>query len=122
MRAREEVHLDIAVRRGAAGGREVVAVARTGAAPRVLGRAPLPPGPVRLEIAASADAYELRAGVGRRLASLGRVAVRAFSAETIARRGTLHFTGAVIGMYATGRGRRAAAPADFDWFEYRALP
>jgi len=25
-------------------------------------------------------------------------------------------------MYATGSGRPASAPADFDWCEYRALP
>ena len=28
------------------------------------------------------------------------------------------YTGAVIGMYATGNGIPCAAPADFDWFEY----
>jgi xylan 1,4-beta-xylosidase len=28
------------------------------------------------------------------------------------------FVGVYIGMYATGNGNRAAAPADFDWFEY----
>jgi xylan 1,4-beta-xylosidase len=28
------------------------------------------------------------------------------------------FTGVYVGMYATGNGRRCAAPADFDWFEY----
>jgi alpha-N-arabinofuranosidase len=118
VRAREEVHADVAVRRGAAG-REAVAIARTGGAPRVLGRVALPAGPTELEIAATADAYALRVKVGRRFVTLGWVATRAFSAETIARRGTLHFTGAVVGMYATGRGTPARAAADFDWFEYR---
>lgn len=28
------------------------------------------------------------------------------------------WTGAYIGMYATGNGRRSTVPADFDWFEY----
>jgi alpha-N-arabinofuranosidase len=41
------------------------------------------------------------------------------STETIKRSGILHFTGVVIGMYATGRGQRASVPADFDWFSYR---
>ena len=26
----------------------------------------------------------------------------------------------MIGLYATGNGRPATAPADFDWFEYEA--
>ena len=122
VRAREEVHAEIAVRLGA-GGRVAAALARTrGGARRLLGRAALPAGAVELEIAATADAYELAVGVGRRRRVLGRVPTRAFSAETIARRGTLHFTGAVLGMYATGSGRPASAPADFDWCEYRALP
>ncbi|MBN1128875.1 MAG: glycoside hydrolase family 43 protein [Chitinispirillaceae bacterium] len=29
------------------------------------------------------------------------------------------FTGVVIGMYATGNGKKCAVPADFDWIEYR---
>jgi alpha-N-arabinofuranosidase len=77
---------------------------------------------VELEIGASDTAYELAVGGGRRRRALGGVPPRAFSAETIARRGSFHFTGAVLGMYATGRGGAAGAPADFDWFEYRALP
>jgi len=28
------------------------------------------------------------------------------------------FTGAFIGMYATGNGKSSSAPADFDWLEY----
>jgi alpha-N-arabinofuranosidase len=28
------------------------------------------------------------------------------------------FTGVFLAMYATGNGRPAQAPADFDWFEY----
>jgi alpha-N-arabinofuranosidase len=122
VRAREEVHAEIAVRLGD-GGREAVALARTGGGKtRVLGRVSLQPGPLELEIAASETAYELAVGAGRRRRVLGRLPTSAFSAETIARRGTLHFTGAVLGMYATGRGRPAGVPADFDWCEYRALP
>jgi alpha-N-arabinofuranosidase len=121
VRAREEVHAEVAVRLGLAG-REAVAVSRSGGAARLLGRAPLPAGPVELEIAAGHGAYELSVVSGRRRRPLGRVPTRAFSAETIARRGSFHFTGTVLGMYATGRGRPAGAPADFDWFEYRALP
>jgi alpha-N-arabinofuranosidase len=121
VRAREEVHAEIAVRLGAAG-REAVAFTRTGGKARLLGRLPLAPGPIEIEIEARADGYALAVGAGRRRRVLGRAPTRAFSAETIARRGTLHFTGAVLGMYATGRGRPAGAPADFAWCEYSALP
>ena len=29
------------------------------------------------------------------------------------------FTGVYIGMYATGNGKSASSPADFDWFRYQ---
>ena len=49
---------------------------------------------------------------------LGTVSTRALSAETIhAATGRHHFTGAVIGLYASGSGRQTTAPADFDSFE-----
>jgi alpha-N-arabinofuranosidase len=60
-------------------------------------------------------------GKGRGRILLGQVPARALSAETIARRGPMHFCGVVIGMYATGRGRPCQVPADFDWFDYRPL-
>jgi len=31
------------------------------------------------------------------------------------------WTGVVIGMYATGNGKRCTVPADFDWFEYTSI-
>ena len=119
VRAREDFHLDVAVRLGRAG-REVVAVRRTGAGSRVLGRAPLQPGPVELCIRAENDCYQLLAGNGRARVLLGQVPAQALSAENITRRGPMHFCGVVIGMYATGRGQSCAVPADFDWFDYRA--
>jgi alpha-N-arabinofuranosidase len=118
VRAREDFHLDLAVRLGRAG-REVVAVRRTGGASRVLGRALIPPGPIELCIRAENDYYQLLAGKGRASILLGQVPARALSAEAITRRGPMHFCGVVLGMYATGRGRPCRAPADFDWFEYR---
>ena len=67
-----------------------------------------------------------RASTGSRAApavsqELGRVPTRSFSAETIlASTGRHHFTGAMIGLYATGGGTRATVPADVEWFEYTA--
>jgi alpha-N-arabinofuranosidase len=121
VRAREDFHLDLAVRLGRAG-REVVALRRTGAAARVLGRAPLPPGPVRLGIHAEDNQYQMLVGAGRARILLGSVPARALSAETITLRGPMHFCGTVIGMYATGRGQPCGSPADFDWFDYRPSP
>jgi alpha-N-arabinofuranosidase len=119
VRAREEFHLDLAIR-WTADGREAVATVRAGKNRRTLGRVQLPgQGRVRLEISATAAAYRFRAGTGNRLRLLGTVPTRMLSTETIKRSGILHFTGVVIGMYATGRGQRASVPADFDWFSYR---
>jgi xylan 1,4-beta-xylosidase len=117
VRAREEFHLDVEVRLGR-GGREVVAVRRAGGPPRVLGRAPLSDGAVELEIDATAERYRLGARVGRRWVTLGEVAARALSAEAMSRRGIMHFTGAVLGLYATGKGNPATTPADFRSFHY----
>ena len=65
--------------------------------------------------------YAEVAANNRRVEELGRVRTRAFSAETILQRtGRHHFTGAMIGLYATGAGSRAESPADFHWFDYAA--
>ena len=45
--------------------------------------------------------------------TLEEVSARFLSSETVG-----GFTGAYVGPYATGNGRAAAAPADFDFFEY----
>ena len=42
---------------------------------------------------------------------------RDVSSERASADGPMCFTGVYVGMYATGNGRRASAPADFDWFE-----
>jgi len=118
VRAREDFHLDVAVRLGRAG-REVVALRRTGGVSRVLGRASIPPGSIELCVRAENDHYQILAGTGRGRVLLGQVPARALSAETITRRGPMHFCGVVIGMYATGRVQPCQVPADFDWFDYR---
>jgi xylan 1,4-beta-xylosidase len=32
------------------------------------------------------------------------------------------WTGAYLGMYSTGNGQKCTSPADFDWFDYQAIP
>jgi len=71
VRAREDFHIDLAVRLGRAG-REVVAVRRTGGASRVLGRVPIAAGPIELCICAENDDYQLLVGKGRGRVLLGR--------------------------------------------------
>jgi alpha-N-arabinofuranosidase len=83
-----------------------------------LARHGLGDGPVTLELRTTASEYRFSGGTGRP-EELGRVPTRSFSAETIlASTGRHHFTGAMIGLYATGAGARATVPADVEWFEY----
>jgi alpha-N-arabinofuranosidase len=118
VRARESFHYDLAVRR-AATGREAVLTSRIAGASTVVGRAPLPDGPVTLEIAADESSYTFAVASGNGAAQkLGALPTRTLSAEQIGSRERHHFTGVVIGLYATGHGKRSTVPADFDWFEY----
>ena len=73
-----------------------------------------------LSVEATARHYSFSGGAGGSLRVLGRVPTTALSAEKILRSsGRHHFTGAMIGLVATGGGRRSTVPADFHWFEYR---
>ena len=120
VRANESFHAALLVR-ARERGREVTLLRTLAGRQTTLGSARLASGPVTLEVAATVDEYVFRAGAGRRVEELGRVRTRAFSAETILRRtGRHHFTGAVIGMFATGAGSPATVPADFHWFDYSA--
>jgi len=118
VRARESFHYDLAVRR-AATGREAVLSSRIAGASTIVGRAPLPDGPVTLEIAADEASYTFAVAAGGAAPQkLGTLPARTLSAEAIGSRERHHFTGVVIGAYATGHGKRSTVPADFDWFEY----
>src|SRR5690606_12312886 len=75
VRANEEHHYDLALRLDG-GTREVVLRARVGGKSRVVGRARLGVGPVRLEIVASDTEYAFRAGTGARLRPLGALPAR----------------------------------------------
>jgi xylan 1,4-beta-xylosidase len=117
VRANEEFHVMLLVGRGPRGRELTLEQVRDGRT-RVLGKARLGRGPVTLQLTATASRYAFSGGTGRRLHELGGIPTRAMSAETIhAATGRHHFTGAMIGLYATGSGRPARVPADFDWFE-----
>jgi alpha-N-arabinofuranosidase len=120
VRAREGFHYDLSLR-GSASGREAVLASRIAGTPAVVARAPLGPGAVTLEVATDETWYRFAVIEGQRTMALGQLPATALSAEEIGKHGRHHFTGAVIGLYASGNGRRATAPADFDWFEYLPL-
>jgi xylan 1,4-beta-xylosidase len=118
VRASDAFHYDLAVRR-AGTGREAVLTSHLAGAPTVVGRAPLPDGAVTLEVAADEASYSFAVSTGNAARQpLGALPTRALSSEEINKQGKHHFTGAMIGLYATGNGRPSTAPADFDWFDY----
>jgi xylan 1,4-beta-xylosidase len=121
VRANEDFHAALVVALGDEG-RELRLLSALSGRLQTLGRAPLRDGPVTLSIQATAREYVF-SGVAGAMCELGRVATKAFSAETIRRRtGQNHFTGAMLGLFATGGGTRSTVPADFDWFEYVSGP
>jgi alpha-N-arabinofuranosidase len=118
VRASDAFHYDLAVRRGAAG-REAVLRSRIAGASTIAGRAPIGDGVVTLEVAADETSYSFYVATGKaRSQLLGTLPTRTLSAEEIGKHGKNHFTGAMIGVYATGNGHRSTIPADFDWFLY----
>jgi xylan 1,4-beta-xylosidase len=118
VRANEQFNVALLVGLGERG-RELRLVRTLRGRPRMLGRVKLADGPVRLAVQATALEYAFLGGSGDRLDEIGRVPTKALSAETIlSSMGRHHFTGAMIGLFATGTGCRSTVPADFHWFEY----
>jgi alpha-N-arabinofuranosidase len=117
LRANEDFNATLVVASGSRG-RELRLDVTLRGETSTLARHRVSAGPVTLELRAAPGEYRFAGGT-ERLVELGRVSTRSFSAETIlACTGRHHFTGAMIGLYATGGGARATVPADFEWFEY----
>jgi len=115
VRASDDFHYALLV--GA--GRRLDLVETAAGRARVVASTRLARGPIRLRIEATAREYSFSGGTGRSVEQLGSLQTRTLSAETIhALTGRHHFTGATIGLLATGNGSRSTAPADFDWFDY----
>ncbi|GGC03180.1 glycoside hydrolase family 43 protein [Pseudoduganella buxea] len=95
--------------------RRVELVTRVKGVTTTVATAPLPRGPVELQIRAWPDRYEFgwRSGKGT-MRTLGSAPTAALSSESAG-----GFTGVFVGMTASGKG--AMPPADFDWFDYEAL-
>ena len=77
-------------------------------------------GPLELHVTADRDtftfAYVLPDGTRH---PAGAVATADLAVEASWQRGITCFTGLMVGVYATGNGQPASAPADFAWFDYR---
>jgi len=78
----------------------------------------LAPGPVRLRIEGVGSDFRFSYAQGEGdYRVIQEVSARYLSSETIG-----GFTGVYVGLYATGQGQPSAAPADYDWFDYRVNP
>ena len=74
----------------------------------------LAPGSVDLRIQGLRDTFLFSYRQGEEeFQRIQDVSARYLSSETIG-----GFTGAYVGLYATGNGRPAQAAADYDWFDY----
>ena len=103
VRASDAFHFDVGVRNNA-GAREAVLSTRIAGASAIVGRVPLPDGPVMLEVSATETSYTFTVGAAGAAATqvLGVLPTRTLAAEEIGKHGKNHFTGAMIGLYATG--------------------
>jgi alpha-N-arabinofuranosidase len=125
VRNSEEFHYRLVVRRASltdVEAREAQLWSVIAGKQRLVGRTRLKRGPILLEVVADERRYVFRAGSARTLGELGELPTKKLSSEYATKFGpTMCFTGIVLGMYASGQGQPATAPADFDWFEYSAL-
>lgn len=98
-----------------AGGRRVaVATLESGSGPRRGTSVPVPPGPARLRVTASREAYELSVVHDEGATVVARHPREDFSTEVAG-----GFVGVHLGVYATSTGRPTGAAARVSWFEYR---
>lgn len=115
VRQNERHHYEIGIRRASTGGREVYLRYRIGGINTVAAAESIGEGPVRLRVRAMPEIYRYSYAVGTgAFRDLGGVETRYLASEV-----ANGFNGVFIGPFATGRGRDASVPADFDWFDYK---
>lgn len=96
------------------GQRLVVLRKQAGDMEQVVAQALVPAGPLRLRIDSDPLKYSFYyAGAKGDWKLLGTGLERLISSEIAA-----VWSGAYIGMYSSGQGKKSSAPADFDWFQY----
>jgi xylan 1,4-beta-xylosidase len=117
LRMNDRHHYEVGIRRGSAT-REVYLRYDIGSIHALAATKVIGPGLVRLRIRSTALTYSFSYAVGDEpFQTLGEVETRYLSSEVAD-----GFNGVFVGMFATGRGQDSAAPADFDWFEYKPTP
>ena len=119
VRAREGFHYDLALRH-AQDERQLELISTVNGCRSVISATRVGKGPVIFEIGATAKKYTFSSVIRGHRRVLGSLPTQSLCSEYISGHGPMHFTGAMIGLYATGHGRRSRSPADFDWFEYIA--
>lgn len=97
-------HAEIAVK-----GSRVIVRRRIGSLVAEVAGVPAPSGPLTLTIVAEPHRYRFM---------LGGLVLAECETKYLATEVAGGFTGVYAAMYATGNGKRSAAPADFDWFDY----
>ncbi|MBN1867936.1 glycoside hydrolase family 43 protein [Candidatus Sumerlaeota bacterium] len=113
--ANEKHHYEIALAR-IEGKRHAIVRRRIGDLTAIVAREAVgEEGPVRLEMSGDETLYRFSCCLpGEREPRVLATAMTRYLTTEVAG----GFTGAMIGLYATGRGRPCDAPADFDWFDY----
>ncbi|HJQ32459.1 MAG TPA: family 43 glycosylhydrolase [Pyrinomonadaceae bacterium] len=118
LRQNERHHYEIGIRRAASGGREVYLRYRVGGIVSDAAAQTIGDGPVQLRVRALPEIYRFSYAVGdSAFRDLGGVETRYLASEV-----ANGFNGVFLGPFATGRGRDASTPADFDWFDYKESP
>jgi pectinesterase len=115
LRMNDRHHYEFGIRRGSTGQREVYLRYAIGSIRTVATTKSIGAGLVRLRIRSSPEIYRFSYALGNgSFQDLGGVETRYLASEVAD-----GFNGVFVGMFATGRGRDASAPADFDWFDYQ---
>lgn len=117
LRLNEEFHVELGVAQQD-GKRRIFLRQTFGGDESVHHLADLGSGPVELRARADRDSYWLSYKAGENVVQAGRIATDDLSPEASWGKGIRCFTGVMIGVYATGNGATASAPADFDYFDY----
>lgn len=106
-------HYEIFITRRA-GNRVVMLRRRAGDLEQVAAQISIPAGPVRLRIDSDPEKYSFYyADSAGHWNLLGTGLERLISSEVAS-----VWSGAYLGMYSSGNGKKCLAPADFDWFQY----
>ena len=108
-------HYDVFVKK--LGGQRVVVVRYAlDSLKQVLTQMPLEDGPVELKVIGNKQLYHIYYQQNGKLTQLAILNTRFLGTEV-----TGGYNGVIMGLYATGNGKKATSTADFDWFKYEPI-